>query len=135
MNTIKIKSIRTLTALWALPTAVFAANSAPAADSNAAAMNATGSLTVQAAGPYIEVGSYRIWVTTHLGRPDSILPDGSWVYENFRVKDTEIRGALIVTFNAKGHVSQLNLVSPAVLVALRAAPQNAPAGAQIAQNR
>jgi hypothetical protein len=58
-----------------------------------------------------------------------VLPDGAWVYKNFSVEDSNVRGALIVNFK-EGRVSELRLVSPAVLTALSAA--KAPARTLIA---
>ena len=108
----------------ALLSVVTSAQAGSSADAVASAMNTTGSLTVKAAGPYVEIGSYRIWVSSHLGKPSQVLADGTWVYSRFSVNDSDVQGALVVKF-AQGRVSDLRLVSPAVLTAMTAAPKAA----------
>jgi hypothetical protein len=97
-------------------------------DTLAKGMSATGYLSVKAAGPYVEVGSYRIWVSSHLGSPSAVLPNGDWSYRGFSVDGSSANGTLVVSF-ANGRVSQLRLVTPEYLAALRAAPK---AGATMA---
>ena len=81
-----------------------------------------GSIPVEAAGPYVEVGTYRIQVAVKLGRPAARLPDGTWLYENFVADGSNARGTLVVRF-AQGRVSSLMLATPAVVAALRSTPQ------------
>ena len=114
-----------LLALSALaPTPALAAGSTPG-DPVAQAMNLTGSLPVKAASPYLEMGSYRIWVSSHLGKPTHVLADGTWIYERFTVEDSNVGGSLVVRFQ-QGQVSELRLVSPAVLTAMLSSPKMAP---------
>ena len=103
------------------------------ADIVAVTLQSTGWLPVKAAGPYVQLGSYRIWVSSHLGKPAKVLPDGTWVYQGFKPEDSDAEGALLVSFK-QGQVSDLRLVTPAVLTALltRAHP---PVGTLIAQRK
>jgi hypothetical protein len=97
------------------------------------ALATTGWLPVKSVGPYVEIGSYRIWVSTHLGKPASILPDGTWVYHGFKTEESNAEGALLVRFK-QGRVNDLRLVSAAVLTALSTRPAKA-AGALVAQGK
>ena len=106
-------------------------SAAPAATPAAIQMARTGQVPVKAAGPYVEIGSYRIRVFAKLGRPDAKLADGSWLYENFKVKGGNARGILLVSFR-EGRVSDLALVSPEIAFALRESPAQPPSGILIA---
>jgi hypothetical protein len=77
---------------------------------------------VQAAGAHVARGTFRIQVSTKLGRPDLELADGSWLYHGRTIAGSSARGTLVVRF-AQGRVSELALVTPAVVAALRADPQ------------
>ena len=117
MNTITLKTLRTTILAALLSTsAILSANAAP--DTTAL----TGSVAVKAAGPYVQVGSYRIWVSSHLGKPSIVLADGSWLYNNFTSDSNGATGSLLVRFS-NGQVSQMKLVSPAIVAALRSAPK------------
>ncbi len=76
-----------------------------------------GSVPVAAAGPYVEVGTFQIQVMLKLGQPAAKLADGTWLYPGFAVENSNAAGTLVVRFN-KGRVSGLNLVTPAVAMAL-----------------
>jgi hypothetical protein len=81
-----------------------------------------GSVPVKAAGPYVEVGTYQIQVAAKLGQPTSRLADGTWLYRNYTVVDSDATGTLVVRFQ-RGRVSALTLVTPAVAMALSAPPK------------
>jgi hypothetical protein len=81
----------------------------------------SGAVLVKTAGSYVEKGTFRIQVSTKLGRPTTILPDGTWLYENRAVQESNARGTLVVRFN-QGRVSELALVTPAVATAMQADP-------------
>jgi hypothetical protein len=66
---------------------------------------------------YVQAGSYRIWVTTHLGRPTHVLPDGVWLYENRRIDNLDVTGTLAITFK-DGQVTSMRLLTHAATVAL-----------------
>lgn len=85
-------------------------------------LNRGGAVPVLAAGPYVERGTLRIQVSTKLGRPDLVLSDGTWLYENRHIDGSGARGTLVLRF-AKGRVSELALVTPTVALALRANPR------------
>ena len=91
-------------------------------DSAAQALATTGSVALKAAGPYVNVGTYRIQVSAKLGRPSATLPDGTWLYNNFTVQDSDASGTLVVAFN-NGCVSSLSIASPAVVMALSTQPK------------
>jgi hypothetical protein len=76
-----------------------------------------GTVQVAAAGPYVEVGTFQIQVAVKLGRPAAKLADGTWLYPNTRVEDSDATGTLLVRFD-RGRVSGLSLVTPAVAMAL-----------------
>ncbi len=79
---------------------------------------AHGSLPLKTVGPYVHVGTFRIQVSTKLGRPDFALPDGTWLYENYTIPPGDARGTLVVRFE-NGRVLELALATPAVVAALR----------------
>jgi hypothetical protein len=107
--------------------AVLAA-SAPLANANPSASNSseaqvaqtlavTGQIPVANAGDYIHAGSFRIWVSSHLGRPSHVLPGGTWLYDNWHVENSAVGGTLAVSFE-NGKVSGMRLLSPASVTAL-----------------
>jgi hypothetical protein len=102
--------------LFLLPTFVSAKVDA-ATDRAKAVLALHGSLPVTAAGPYVQIGTYKIQVSVKLGQPSAKLPDGTWLYRNFTVDDSEASGALLVSFE-KGRVSGLTIVTPEVALAL-----------------
>jgi hypothetical protein len=79
-----------------------------------------GAIAVQAAGPYVQIGSYRMWVEAKLGRPSEKLADGTWLYRGREVKNSDARGTLVVRFD-QGQVSALSLVTAEVAHVLVAA--------------
>ena len=87
---------------------------------------------VKDAGPYVHLGSYRIHVWTMLGRPSSILRDGTWLYKDFSAQASAAQGTLVVRFD-QGQVSQLSLVSTAVATAMLSSPAPEPAAALISR--
>lgn len=76
-----------------------------------------GTIRVDAAGPYVEIGTFLIQVMTKLGAPSAKLPDGTWFYKGRSVEDSEAQGTLVIHF-VKGRVSSMSLVTPAVAAAM-----------------
>ena len=103
--------------LLASPLAFAAAAPDPAAEQLAL----TGAVHVRQVGRYVEQGTLQIQVSTKLGRPTTILPDGTWLYDNWAIDESEARGTLVVRFNNK-RVSSLALVTRAAALALRSSP-------------
>ena len=106
----------------ALASTLFLASSAVAADRAADMLAATGSVKIESVGPYVSTGTYRVQVSAKLGHPTTTLSDGTWIYENFNANDSSASGALVVRFSAE-RVSSITMVTPAVVVALRAQPK------------
>jgi hypothetical protein len=122
-TTMNITHLHTLrTALLAALLSISALLSVHAAAPAPNALALAGAITVKAAGPYVEVGSYRIWVSAHLGKPNIALADGTWLYNNFEADDSGTTGTLLVRFH-QGQVSELKLVSPTYVAALCARSQ------------
>jgi hypothetical protein len=121
MKTTLLPALRTALLAALLSTSALLSARAAAPDAALRAMSLTGSIAVKAAGPYVQIGSYRIWVSSHLGKPSVALADGTWLYSNFSADSDGATGMLLVRFNS-GRVSELKLVSPAFVAALRAAP-------------
>jgi hypothetical protein len=135
MNTTTRQILRTaaLAALLAVSSTFSLQAAAPSAsDSALNALTLTGSVDVKAAGPYVEVGSYRIWVSSHLGKPSLALADGTWLYNEFAATGSGANGTLLVRFN-HGQVSEMKLVSPAVVAVLKATTKSN--GVMIADSR
>jgi len=133
MKNILISSLRAVafaSALLLVPAIASAKDNAPA-DPAAQLLALSGIVPVKAAGPYVQVGSYRIWVSSHLGKPSAVTSDGSWLYDDFTADQSPARGTLVVRFN-QGRVSQLTLVSSAVETAMLTAPANVNGATQIA---
>jgi hypothetical protein len=87
------------------------------ADRAAELLTAHSTVTVSNAGPYVELGTFQIQVSTKLGRPDTKLSDGTWLYSHYQVEESRAAGTLVVRF-AKGRVSELSLVTPAAAIAM-----------------
>lgn len=121
MKTRASEVIRTLSlgiALLVTP-AAFPVVAATERTTDAAALQlaATGAVPIAAFGPYVEVGTYQIQVAAKLGRPDARLPDGTWLYHNRTVANSDTRGTVVVRFAGK-RVSRLSLVTPATALAM-----------------
>ena len=118
MNTISTLSLRAA----ALATTLFAlcpmSLAAAASDAAATKLATSGSIPVQQVGRYVERGTMRIQVSSKLGRPSTVLSDGTFLYDNWSAGESEARGTLVVRFD-RNRVSSLSLVTPAVAVALR----------------
>lgn len=124
MNPHLISALRTAalaTTLLILPTFASATDSA-ATDRAAEILRTSGCLPVQAAGPYVAVGTYQIQVSVKLGRASAVLPDGTWLYESFVPENSTASGTLVVRF-ANGRVSDLSLVTPGIATAMRSPKQ------------
>ena len=137
MHAFVLKITRVAALVAALSTLAFTSSakesSSPSTDIVGDALTKSGWLPVKSVGPYVEVGSYRIWVSTHLGKPATVLPDGTWIYHGFKAEDSNTEGALLVRFK-EGRVSDLRLISAAVLAALTSRPGTA-SGALVAQGK
>jgi hypothetical protein len=126
MNTLHI--LRTAAFAAVLPLIPLVASAADSASSGGdeaqKIMNIAGSLEVQSAGrtagSYVEIGAWRDTVSSHLGKPNVALADGTWLYYEFSVDDSAAKGTLVVRFN-KGCVSELKLVSQDVANSICAA--------------
>jgi len=114
-----LRTVAIVASLLVLPAFASANNTAPA-DRAAELLALSGSVPVKNAGPYVETGTFRIQVATTLGRPGAVLADGTWLYPNREIADTDVKGTLVVKFDAKGQVSNLSLVTPAVATAMTA---------------
>lgn len=112
----KLASSVLVAALLACPALVSARDAVPA-DRAVDLLARNGSLTIKAATPYVQVGSFLVQVALKLGQPTAKLADGTWLYQNFRVEESEATGTLVVRFN-QGRVSGLTLVTPAVANAM-----------------
>ncbi|HVU22584.1 MAG TPA: hypothetical protein VHE13_00560 [Opitutus sp.] len=93
-------------------------SAADAPDRAAELLRLTGRLAVRAAGPYVEIGTYRIQVASKLGSPTARLADGTWLYDHFAAENSAAHGTLVVRF-AGGRVHELYLAAPAAIAALR----------------
>jgi len=119
LNIMKIiSSLRALLLLSSLAAVTSAVQASDLSASVASRLASQGEIPVRQAGPYIEVGSYRIWVESHLGRPASVLPDGTWLYRNYQVDDSQVGGTLAVSFH-NGKVATLMLLSNARVAELK----------------
>ena len=125
-----------LTALAATLTFVTArvfAQDNSSADRAAQGLALTGSVLVKNAGPYVEVGTFRIQVAVKLGQPTAKLADGTWLYQHYQVEDSAAAGTLVVRFD-QGRVCQLSLITPAVATAMTA-PKRASDRILVAANK
>jgi hypothetical protein len=87
-------------------------------------LGAQGTVAIDAAGPYVERGTFQVQVTAKLGRPDFVLADGTWQYRNRAIEGRDVQGTLVVRFT-NGRVSALSLVTPAVALAMRSPAKQA----------
>jgi hypothetical protein len=119
MKTILTPALRLtlLAAALILATAHVAAKDAAPTDRAAELLAGQGQIAVKNAGPYVEIGTYRIQVAVKLGQPAMKLPDGTWLYPDTPVDHSDAAGTLVVKFN-EGRVSQLLLVTPTVATAM-----------------
>jgi hypothetical protein len=120
MKTLRTSALRAAAlaaTLFVLPS-LFSATEPTAADRAAQMLRATGRLPVQAVGPYVEIGTYRIQVSVKLGRASAVLPDGTWLYEKYVSENSAAEGTLVVRF-VNGRVSELYLATPAIVAALK----------------
>lgn len=135
MNTNIASVIRIAAAIAALTLATVAvsATSNTSTDRAAEVLASHGTVNIKAAGPYVEVGTFRIWAEAKLGKPSVKLADGAWLYRNFEIKDSQARGTLVVRFT-EGRVSGMSLVTRAVEMAMLE-PKASPEGTLIASRR
>jgi len=99
---------------------LFAApGNAPRPDSAANLLARQGSITIAAAGPYVEAGTFRTQVEAKLGAPDLVLRDETWLYHHRRIDGSAATGTLVVRFT-NHRVTSLTLVTPAVVVSMQA---------------
>jgi outer membrane protein assembly factor BamE (lipoprotein component of BamABCDE complex) len=105
-----------LCSLLALP---LFASAASTRDTAADLLAQHGSIAVSSAGAHVSAGTFRVQVAAKLGRPDLVLPDGTWLYHGRNVPESSARGTLVVRFD-QGRVSSLSLAGPTVVASLRA---------------
>jgi len=132
-NVTSVIRIAAIIATLTVAAAGVSAKSAASADRAAQMLAQRGAVSIKAAGPYVEIGTFRITAETKLGRPSVTLPDGTWLYRNFEIKDSDAHGTLVVRFT-EGRVSNLSLVTRAVETAMLA-PKTSPEGTLIASRR
>src|SRR5262249_2825995 len=124
MKTIPFLSIRNA----ALAALVLALSGASYAESTAKAdpakkqLDTAGVIVLTSAGQHVEKGTFQIQVSTFLGRPNAVLNNGTWLYANRTIEDSDAQGTLVVRFT-QGRVSELALVTTAVVTALRTDPR------------
>lgn len=121
MNTLlPLNALRTLSLVAALAagTTGLHAKSEPPRGAAADALATRGTISVSAAGRQVQRGTFKIQVSTQLGRPDDILADGTWLYEKRSLAGGRTKGTLLVRF-ADGRVSDLQFATPAAVAALR----------------
>jgi hypothetical protein len=123
MTTIPAFLLRTaaVSATLFVTSIAFSAESTAVLDLANERLAASGAISVKAVGKYVEEGTFRIQVSTKLGRPSAVLADGTWLYENRTLQESPARGTLVIRFN-RGRVSELALVTPSVALALQADP-------------
>jgi hypothetical protein len=92
-----------------------------------------GAVSIIRAGPFVAPGTYRVQVSTKLGRPDMVLADGTWMYHHRRIEGSDAEGTLVVRFE-RGRVSSLSLVTPAIATAMRAFSPKPPGTEFVARN-
>jgi hypothetical protein len=130
ITTTSLRAAALAAALLLVPAIASAKDNTPS-DLAAQLLATSGRVPVKAAGPYVEVGSYRIHVSAHLGRPNAVLADGTWMYHNFTADESAASGTLMVRFD-HGRVSELALISHTVETALLKTPTKANGAIQIA---
>jgi hypothetical protein len=113
-----MKSLRLLASALLLAT-----TAALAADRATELLAVHGSVPVKSAGRYVEVGTFQIQVGVKLGQPTVKLADGTWIYDNYQVDDSDAAGVLVVRFN-RGRVSELSLVTPTIASAMTSSPKS-----------
>jgi hypothetical protein len=113
-----LRSIALAVTLTFATTSAFAKHTQPP-DRAAELLARFGTISVDAAGPYVEIGTFRIQVMAKLGSPSAKLPDGTWLYRSFDAEDSEAHGILVVRF-VNGRVSSLSLVATAVATEMMA---------------
>jgi hypothetical protein len=132
-NITSVIRIAAIVATLTVAAAGVSAKSTSSSDRASQLLAQRGAVSIKAAGPYVEVGTFRITAETKLGRPSATLSDGTWLYRNFEIKDSEANGTLVVRFT-EGRVSSLSLVTRAVETAMLA-PKASPEGTLIASRR
>lgn len=108
------------TALCVLPIVASATDAAP--DRAAQLLALRGSVSVEKAGPYVEIGTYQIQVFAKIGAPSAKLADGTWLYDHRAIEGSDAEGTLIVHF-VDGRVSSMALGTPTFVAALRTTPK------------
>ncbi len=127
-----LSSLRFLSAAsTAFLVSALALSASPNRPAAADPLTAHGAILVDAAGPYVERGTYRIQVLAKLGEPSARLKDGTWLYERFSAREGSLKGTLVIRFR-DGQVQHLALATPATVAALRAADA---AAVQVAEAR
>lgn len=82
-----------------------------------------GVVQMQSAGSLTQIGTAREEIVRKLGRPSEELSDGTWLFRSFAAVDHRVTGTLVIRFTSN-RVSDLSVVSPAVLTVLQIMPKN-----------
>lgn len=122
---------RALAASLLLTPALACAANSRTPDRAAEGLVTHGSIPVSSVSPYVEKGTFRIQVRTKLGRPDDVLPDGTWLYNGRRVAGSDATGTLVVRFDG-GRVNSMSLVTPAAATAMIERARSRPSDAIVA---
>jgi hypothetical protein len=77
-----------------------------------------GHVSIDAAGPYVRIGTFLIQVATKLGQPDKKISQNLWLYHHRSVAGSAAAGTLVVRFR-QGRVSEMAIVAPEIALALR----------------
>lgn len=107
---IALRSTAALAAALTLAATSAAGPSQDSGDRPAALLETRGEISVGRAGPYVHAGTFRIQVSAKLGRPDAVLPDGTWIYYGYAVPGSDASGSLVVRFDG-GRVRSLALAT------------------------
>jgi hypothetical protein len=133
-NIASVLRLAAIVATFTFATAVMSAKNTNSVDRAAELLAQHGTLNLKAAGPYVGVGTFRIWVDAKLGKPSARLPDGTWLYRGYEVKDSDARGTLVVRFE-EGRVTKLSLVTRAVETAMLAPANRASDAVMVASRK
>ncbi|HUG11746.1 MAG TPA: hypothetical protein VMM36_12065 [Opitutaceae bacterium] len=132
-NIASVLRIAAIVASLTFATAIVSARSNTPADRAAELLAQHGTVHLKAAGPYVQVGTFRIWAEAKLGKPSVRMPDGTWLYRNYEIKGSSAHGTLVVRFD-EGRVSGMSLVTRAVETAMLE-PKATPEGVMVASRK
>lgn len=82
---------------------------------------------VKVNGDTVAIGTGRVLVALRLGSPNSVLPDGSWLYHGYSARPAPSsparHGSLVIRFT-RSEVTALTLADEPTVRALRAMPRS-----------